>query len=344
MRSSCTTSFTPKAGKYKKNVGDSVGHYTIIWMYDPTIKRNRTQPVNGKSLSLVVAGLPLLAFGIVWIIFVNPRIQRIPETYSSETIFQGTYQMSHFGQDPQIATLRIDAKTNTKSIENNRIHLVENIYGPTMELEIPSLELPTYSIDLTVDRRNRDYIDRDGKSIDGKFAFPLNLEKNNTYYLWNNLAETVLDYKFIRSKKIYDIETYEFRGAVLNLPKKEYPFTPASALIKDLWPTLKDYEWSSLDYSTKVNVEPKSGIIIDRTDRATLNYINQDLVETPTFISVITFTEQTKLNNAKKATKKKRYLAIYGLYYPYAMIIIGALLVIFSVSSYLRISFLRYKT
>ena len=313
-------------------------------MYVPTIKRHKAQPVNGKSLSLAMVGLPLLAFGIVWIIFVNPRIQRVAETYSSEIIFQGTYQMGPFDQDTQIVTLRIDAKTNTKSIENNRIHLVENIYGPTMELEIPPLELPTNSIDLTVDRRNRDYIDRDGKSIDGKFAFPINLEKNNSYYLWNNLAETVLDYKFIRSKKIYDIETYEFHGAVLNLPKKEYPFTPASALIENLWPTLKDYELSSLDYSVKVNVEPKSGIMIDRTDTATLNYINQDLVEIPIFISEITFTEQTKLNNAKKATERKRYLAIYGLYYPYAMVIAGAFLLIFSVSSYLRISFLRYKT
>lgn len=300
--------------------------------------------MNGKLLSLIVSGLPLLAFGIVWVIFVNPRIERVPETYSSEIVFQGQYHMVPLSKEEQITTLRIDANTNTKSIENARIHLVENISSPAMELTIPSLKLPAYSIEFIADRRTRDYVDIDGRSIEGKFAFPVNLEENSSYHIWNNLSEAVIHYKFIRINKVYGINTYEFHGYIAQLPKKKYPFTPPSILAKTLWPGIKDYQNQQntiLDYSVEIYVEPTSGIVIDRTDTATLSYIDGD--KSPIFMSTIKFTEQTRLDNINKAKERKRQLTIYGFYSPYAMIILGILLVVASIGFYLKILSLRYK-
>ena len=116
---------------------------------------------------------------------------------------------------------------------------------------------------------------------------------------------------------------------------------------KTLWPTIKDYRSrpnAVLDYSAEIYVEPKSGIVVDRTDIATLTSIAEGpKSKTPIFISEIKFTEQTTLDNINKAKKRKLQLAIYGFYGPYSMIILGALLIMTSIGFYLKILSLRYK-
>ena len=275
------------------------------------------------GLVLVFLGAFLLAAAIVAKVWAPALAERTPLDVNTVTNLTGeadklnpaTGQVSNVPVKYQSIT-RADPKKSDGDyvafVNTKCVNIDENDPAPCLPKDDPRLitnSVDTFATDRhTAMATNKSkYVAKDAVPHEGLVnKWPFNAEKK-TYPYWNGTLGTTVDAKYVGTKKIDGLETYEYAVLVDPTPAEVLPDTQGI-------------------YSTNENlwIEPRTGSIINQEGGQVLKLENGDLI-----LDInVAYTDETVAANVKDAKANRKTLATILDVVPPVGAILGVLMLV----------------
>ena len=251
-----------------------------------------------RSKWLIIPGLVLIAFSLVWLFAIFPALAKWPDDYEQEYMFEGSVQVLN----PETMSLveiptSVERLLTATGIEGDDVLLImqdvtffEATSGAPLAAINPALASLDSSDVYGLDRTTRANVSGHGDmDRSGQFTFPADV-KQETYSFWSSSAMTALDATFVTEETYQGITVYAFE---INTTTQ------------------------LMDILTEIKVEPISGIPVYTNSTTTVKTMVAPDTVKPTLINNMSFTSDTTsemVDLAKSTSSLILWASVYGFW------------------------------
>jgi hypothetical protein len=267
--------------------------------------------LKGWSMGLLVFGLALAVFCLIWLLVLFPTMAKLPADYSREINFEGTYMVlnpdTQALEELPVCVERVQLATDVQ----DNVLLIDQTVCCTHALA--GMELPQFGLTevLGVDRSTREYVLGYGDmERRGQFCFPSDV-KEESYSMWISSAGRPLEAEFIGEEDFEGISVFAFEVSESDLGIGTQEGTGLPQV---------------LDIAISLKVEPVSGTTVYTVSDSTYS-IDVQGMKIPYYISSISFTDDTIDDLVETATDAHSMILWATVYGFWIAIAVGAALI-----------------
>ncbi len=251
-----------------------------------------------RSKRLIIPGLVLIAFSLVWLFAIFPALAKWPSDYEQEYMFEGSVQVLDQETMSLVEVLTsVERLLTATGIEGDDVLLIRQdvtFYEATSGAPLAAIDPVLAALDSSevygLDRTTRANVSSHG-DMDraGQFTFPADVQQE-TYSFWSSSAMTTLPATFVAEEEYEEITVYAFE---INITTE------------------------LLDIFTEIKVEPVSGIPVYTNNTTTVKTMVAPDVVIPTLINNMAFTSDTideMVDLAKRTGNQILWAGVYGFW------------------------------
>ena len=260
-------------------------------------------------------GLCLVVLDLVFLFAIFPMLTKMPSDYNETYNFEGQVQALNpatmsLDTIPTTATRVLNAQGLTGDdilLMKQDVSFFVAVAGtPLASLGININTSEVYAIDRTTRENVSGYGDADRS---GQFTFPADVQQE-TYSFWSSSAKSALPANFVSEETFQGLKVYNFKIEAKDLPAGTMAGTGLP---------------QTMDVLTEIKVEPLSGIPVYTSSTTTLK---TTALPVPLFVNQMSFTAETTDEMVALGKSSRNLITWASVYGFWAVLTIGALLII----------------